>query len=118
MDKIDYTLLSLDELKKHGAMRWGRTPATNVWIMPGTALKSALPGQTWYGIDGKPYVIGIQPIDTVLLYGYLAYGVKIESDTAPGKPELPPEKLFELSQGRQRRLIHQANNNRGTFIPE
>jgi len=81
-------------------------------------LFNAMDGQTLYGIDGNPYVVGIHHLDGTLLFGFLAYGVKVESDTAGGGPEIPPEKLMELSKGRERRMVLKSGKDRGMFIPE
>jgi hypothetical protein len=118
MEKADYASMSLKELKKLNFMRWGRQPIPNLWLMPGPLIMNAKEGQTLYGIDGQPYIVGFNPLDPTLLFGYLAYGVKVETDTAPGGPELPPEKLTQLSQGRWRRMSLKMSNNRGMFIPE
>lgn len=122
MEQIDFTKLSLDELKKLGCMRWGRSPIPNLWLLPGTLLDRAMRGQTLYGIDGNPYVVGYNAIDTVLLFGFIAYGVKVESDTAPGGPEISPEKLAKLantavSKGSLRRNERKIAGDRGMFFP-
>ena len=118
MEKVDYTALPLEELKKLGFMRWGRAPVPNLWLMPGPLLFQAQERQTLYGIDGEAYIVGIHPIDGTLLFGFLAYGVKVESDTGPSGPEIPPEKLMELSRGKERRMIQKSAKDRGMFIPE
>lgn len=118
MNQVDYTTLPLEELKKLGFMRWGRAPIANLWLMPGPLVWHALKGQKLYGIDGNEYVFGIQTLDQTLLFGYLAYGVKVESDTGPIAPELPPEKMMEIGSGRMKRLIRQSAKDRGMFIPE
>jgi hypothetical protein len=118
MEKCDFTSMTLKDLKKLNFMRWGRQPIPNLWLMPGPLILQAKENQTLYGIDGQPYVIGFHSFDPTLLFGYLAYGVKIESDVEPGGPELPPEKLSQLSQGRWHRMSLKMAKNRGMFIPE
>src|SRR5258708_7623040 len=93
----DYTALSLEELKKLGFMRWGRMPIPNLWLVPAELFATCMPGTALYGIDGAEYRVGHQQIDTTALFGFLAYGVKVEEDTAGGGPEIPPEKLAELA---------------------
>jgi hypothetical protein len=120
---IDFTQYSQEKLKELGCIRWGRQPIPNLWLLPGPLFLKAAKGQTLHGIDGKTYVVGFNYIDSTLLFGYLAYGVKVDSDTAPGGPEIPPEKLVQLaeklnSQGKERRALLKAMGDRGMFFAD
>ena len=99
-------------------MRWGRAPVANLWLMPGPLMWNAAKNQKLCGIDGNEYVTGIHSFDQTLLFGYLAYGVKVDSDTGPIGPELPPEKMAEIGSGKMKRLVRQTSKDKGMFIPE
>jgi len=117
MTKIDFTALPLPVLTKLGFLRWGREPAPNCYLIPAKYYHRLAPGQTLYGIDGKPYVVGVNEIDPSDQFGYLAYGVKIESDTKPGLPEVPPAQLAALSRRDRRKLERESSKGRGVFLP-